>query len=125
LSPLQALEERLRANGPDELPTYVSGPVVALGATHPHAEVSCGDAAVNDARTWGTMLSDRAYPPATCYAPGPGTRFVCMQTRSGTALVLVFDDPESPRLLAGIESATPRGPEIDRSRALLDSATCP
>ena len=71
------------------------------------------------------MLADPAYPPAICYAPTPGTRFVCSQTRSGTVLILVFDDPVSPRLLGGADTGTPNSPEIMRFRALLDSATCP
>jgi hypothetical protein len=103
----------------------VFGPVVALGAMHPTLDVSCGDAAINDAHEWGRMVADHAYPAPICYSPTPGTRFVCSQSRLGTVLVLVFDDPSSPRLLGGAVTATANSPEIMRFRALLDSAACP
>jgi hypothetical protein len=124
-SPFDDLQVRLRTSGPAELPTYVLGPVVALGARHPNVDVSCGDAALDDAHEWGRMLADPAYPAAICYAPTPGTRFVCSQSRSGHVLILVFDDPVSPRLLGGADTATANSPEVMRFRALLDSATCP
>jgi hypothetical protein len=92
---------------------------------HPNVDVSCGPAAINDATTWGTMIADPAYPAPVCWVPSSAPRFVCVQTRSGHVLILVFDDPDSPRLLGGADTATANSPEVMRFRALLDSATCP
>lgn len=125
LTPFEKFQMRLRADGATELPKFVGGPVIVLDAKHPVIEVACAEAARDLARDWGVDLSAPGWPAATCRNTD-ATRFVCMQQRStSNMLLLLFENIDAPRLMAGVETALASKKVMLEIHDRLANATCP
>lgn len=127
---LPELATRLRATGPTDLPSFLSGPVVLLDLNQGTITTLCGNTAQEAAHGWGLKFADPMRPRPECRRADSVQHGIrCDQTTVTDIIELELEDLEPPRLtnvIVGSQDADTRlGLFFRQFRTQIRQARCP